>query len=74
MVFENEDTTFRVKEDLKKFRIIRKPKFHDKIINETPYDSCQRKYEINVYNVTLDIIIGSLEKRLSKHEEIICRF
>jgi len=48
--------------------------FHDKITNETPYDCYQRKYEINVYYVTMDTIIGSVEKRLSKHKEIYLNF
>lgn len=64
--FKNEDKMFGVEEDFKEIKIMRNPNFHVKIFKETPYDSSQRKYEINVYNVILDIIIGSLGKRFSK--------
>jgi hypothetical protein len=50
VIFGNEDTTFRV-EDFKEIRIKKKPKFHDKIISDTPYDCSKKKYEINVYNI-----------------------
>lgn len=43
MIFENEDTTFRVEVDFKEIRIRRKPKFHNEIINETPYDYLKKK-------------------------------
>lgn len=62
LIFGNKDTTFGVEEDFNKIRIIRKPKFHVEIINETSYDCSQRKYEINFYSVTLDTITGSKKK------------
>ncbi|KAL4141852.1 hypothetical protein QTP88_004408 [Uroleucon formosanum] len=74
VIFENEDATFRVEEDFKETRIKRKPKFHDEIINDTPYDCFKKKYEINVYNITLDTVIESLENRFSKHKEMYIDF
>ncbi|KAL4119014.1 hypothetical protein QTP88_011887 [Uroleucon formosanum] len=74
VIFENEDATFRVEEDFKETRIKRKPKFHDEIINDTPYDCSKKKYEINVYNITLDTVIESLENRFSKHKEMYIDF
>ncbi|KAL4096756.1 hypothetical protein QTP88_021647 [Uroleucon formosanum] len=63
-----------VEEDFKETRIKRKPKFHDEIINDTPYDCSKKKYEINVYNITLDTVIESLENRFSKHKEMYIDF
>jgi len=74
VIFENKYTTFTVEEDLKEIRIIRKPKFHDEIINETPYDCSQRKYEINLYSVTLDTMTGSLKQIFLKHKEMYLDF
>jgi hypothetical protein len=34
----------------------------------------KKKYEINVYNITLDTVIESLENRYSKHKEIYVYF
>jgi hypothetical protein len=74
VIFENEDTSFRVEDDFKEIRIRRNPKFHDEIINDTPYDCSKKKYEINVYNITLDTVIESLENRFSKHKEMYVDF
>jgi len=74
VIFENEDATFRVEEDFKETRIKRKPKFHDEIINDTRYDCSKKKYEINVYNITLDTVIESLQNRFSKHKEMYIDF
>jgi predicted nucleic acid-binding protein len=67
VIFENEDTKFKVEEDFKKIRIKRKLKFHDKIILTVVLE---KKYEIYVYNITLDTVIESLENRFAKHKEI----
>lgn len=34
----------------------------------------KKKYEINVYNITLDTVIESLENRFSKHKEMFIDF
>jgi hypothetical protein len=74
MVFKNENTTFRFQEDFKEIRIQRKPKFHVDIINDIPYDCLPKKIWNYVNNITLDIIIESLENRFKKHKEMCVNF
>lgn len=39
-----------------------------------PLTIVPKKYEINVYNITLDTVIESLENRFSKHKEMYIDF
>lgn len=74
IIFENKNTTFRAEADFKEIRIRRKSKFPEEICNDVSYNCSQKKYEIEVYNITLDTIIRSFESRFSKHKEMYIDF